>query len=76
MTTVDVVTLTVVGTSIVVVVPVAPVIVTEVPLTDFTWPRVAVNPAAAAGGEKLGRGLNVPPPPSESAGCRFGRTSR
>src|SRR5580704_3959710 len=70
-TTEDVVTLTVVGTSIVVTAPVVAVTVTEVPLTDLTWPRTAVNPAAAAGGEKLGRGLKVPPvppPPNPPAG--------
>ncbi len=67
--TVDVVTLTVVGTLMVVVIPVVPVSVTDVPVTDLTRPRAAVNPAAPAGGEKLGRGvapgrgLKEPPPP-------------
>jgi|ERR1039458_2184277 hypothetical protein len=65
---VEVVTLTVVGTVMVVATPDAWISVTDVPVTDLTWPRVAVNPAAPAGGEKLGRGvapgrgLNVPPP--------------
>jgi len=71
--TVEVVTFTVVGTVIVAETPVASVSVTHVPLTDFTCPRAAVNPAAPAGGEKLGRGvapgrgLNVPPPPPNPA---------
>src|ERR1039458_4299943 len=70
---VEVVTLTVVGTVMVVATPDAWMSVTDVPVTDLTWPRAAVKPAAPAGGEKLGRGvapgrgLNAPPPPPNPA---------
>ena len=59
-----------VGTLMVVTVPVVSVMLTDVPVIDLTIPRANVRPAIPAGGEKLGRGdwpgrgVNEPPPPA------------